>query len=379
MTRALLEIPQASPLAGYLTHQEEIDSAIRQVLARGQYILGEEVAAFEREFAGYLGVKHGVGVGSGTDALELALRAVGAGPGDFVFTVSHTAVATVAAIESVGAIPVFVDIDGATFTMDPDRLAKAVEGAKGGCPRAVIPVHLYGHPAALPDIVAVARRYGLYVIEDCAQAHGAVLHGKKTGTWGDLAAFSFYPTKNLGALGDGGLVATDNPDWANQVQRWRQYGWRERFVSETPGRNSRLDELQAAVLRVKLKYLDDENVRRRQIAAAYSQQLGDTGLLLPVCRQGAQHVFHQYVVQSSVRDSLRAWLGSHGVGTAIHYGRPVHEQPAYAGRLGAAVPLPLTEQAARQVLSLPMYPGLTDQQVGRVAKLIRTWSQERGI
>src|SRR5688572_19253148 len=242
------EILVSDPRRGYLAYRDEIDSAISRVLQGGMYILGSEVASFEREFAAYLGVAHAIGVASGTDALIVALKACGVGPGDSVITVSHTAVATVAAIELAGATPVLIDIDPDTFTLDASQL----EGAIAAHPstRAVIPVHLYGHPADMPSILDAASRHDLYVIEDCAQAHGASLAGRMAGTWGHMAAFSFYPTKNLGALGDGGAVATNDPSIAERAAALRQYGWRTRYISDFPGMNSRLDEIQSAVLRV---------------------------------------------------------------------------------------------------------------------------------
>jgi dTDP-4-amino-4,6-dideoxygalactose transaminase len=360
-------VPQNDPKAGYLDHQVEIDAAVHRVLESGWYILGREVESFERAFSAYIGVRHAVGVGNGTDALELALRACGVGPGDLVFTVSHTAVATVAAIELVGATPVLLDIDPVTHTLDPNCLEMALAHPPAGTPKAVIPVHLYGQPAAMPAITELARRHGLYVIEDCAQSHGATLAGRMTGAWGDLAAFSFYPTKNLGALGDGGMVVTDEPVLAEQVRLLRQYGWRERHISNKPGGNSRLDELQAAILRVKLQYLDAENERRRRLAQTYHTLLVDTGISLPEARPGATHVFHQYTICLPQRDALRTYLRKAGIGTLIHYPTPVHLQPAYRNRLPLVAPLPKSEQVARQVLSLPMYPQLSDDQARRVS------------
>lgn len=369
-------IPQTDPRANYLAHRDEIDAAIAAVLAGGRYILGQEVAAFEAEFAAYIGVGHAVGVASGTDALELALRAAGVGPGDAVFTVSHTAVATVAAVERCGAVPVLVDIDPTTYTMDPNRLEDAVHAVLHAPssvvrrPAAVVPVHLYGHPADMTAILAIARRYDLVVIEDCAQAHGATWCGRRVGAWGHLAAFSFYPTKNLAALGDGGAVVTDDADLAERVRLLRQYGWRRRYVSEVPGVNSRLDELQAAVLRVKLRHLDRENERRRQIAHTYTRLLAASGLVLPVSRPEAEPVYHQYVVRTPQRDALQARLTAAGIGTLVHYPQAVHQQPAYAGRLPAGGPLTHSETAVAQVLSLPMYPELTDEAVQDVVAAI---------
>lgn len=365
-----IEVPQTDPKAGYLAHQAEIDSAIQRVLDSGWYILGREVESFEQEFAAYIGVRHAIGVGNGTDALELSLRACDVGPGDLVFTVSHTAVATVAAIELAGATPVLVDIDPVTYTMDPNCLEDALARPPAGKPKAVIPVHLYGHPADMPAIMELAKRHDLYVIEDCAQSHGTTLNGRMTGAWGDIAAFSFYPTKNLGALGDGGMVVTDDPTLAERVRLLQQYGWRERYVSDIPGRNSRLDELQAAVLRVKLQYLDKENMQRQGIAQTYNTILADAGLSLPEIRSGVTHVYHQYVVRLPQRDALKAYLRQTGIGTIIHYPVPVHLQPAYQGRMPLAAPLPWTEQCVRQIISLPMFSQLSDEQVWRVADCI---------
>src|SRR5215813_7276453 len=297
MTPAIL---QSDPKANYLAHKREIDEAVRQTLDSGRYILGGQVGEFESEFAGYLGAEHCVGVANGTDALHLALRALGIGAGDVVITVAHTAVATVAAIEMAGALPVLVDIDPATFTISPEWVEDAIKSHRDQMHiKAIMPVHLYGHPADMRAICDTARRYDLKVVEDCAQAHGATIHsmgGLKVGVFGDAAAFSFYPTKNLGALGDGGAVVTNDPEVAGRVRLLREYGWRERYVSDIAGFNSRLDELQAAILRVKLRYLDAENARRREIARIYERILAGTEIGLPQCAAGAVHVYHQYVV-----------------------------------------------------------------------------------
>lgn len=363
-------VPQNDPHAGYVAHQPEINAAIQRVLNSGWYILGREVQTFEQAFAAYVGVSYAIGVGNGTDALELSLRACGVGPGDLVFTVSHTAVATVAAIELVGATPVLVDIDPTAYTMDPDSLAAALAYPPEGRPKAVIPVHLYGQPADLPAILELAHRYGLYLIEDCAQSHGATLDGRSTGSWGDIAAFSFYPTKNLGALGDGGMVVTNDASLAERVRLLQQYGWRRRYVSDIPGGNSRLDELQAAILKVKLSYLQLENSGRNALAELYDNLLEGSGLSLPTRRAGALHVYHQYVIRSLRRDTLAMCLKQKGIGTIIHYPIPIHLQPAYLERLIKVVPLSHTEQAAREVLSLPMFPQLTDTQVRHVCAAV---------
>ena len=357
-------IPCANPKAQYLAHKQEIDDAVRRVLESGWYILGDEVRAFEEEFAAYLGVSHSVGVGSGTEALHLALVACGIGHGDEVVTVSHTAVATVAAIELAGAKPVFIDIDPVTYTMDPDLLEKGITAKT----KAVLPVHLYGHPAPMEDILAIAREYGLCVIEDCAQAHGATYRDKRVGSFGDMACFSFYPTKNLGALGDGGAVVTSDPELAEKARLLREYGWAERYVSHIPGWNSRLDEVQAAILRVKLKHLDFDNSNRIKLAKLYGEGLLETGISLPMVQKGAVHVYHLHVIRVKERGSLQAYLRSIDIGVTVHYPVPVHLQPAYEK---IAVSLPNSEIAAREVLSLPMYPELTESQVQFVIDSIK--------
>lgn len=353
----------ANPAAQYLSAKADIDAAVARVLERGWYVLGEEVRAFEREFASYVGVEHGIGVGSGTDAVCLALRALGIGAGDEVVTVAHTAVATVAAIEMTGAAAVLVDIDPRTYGMDPSKLAAAI----GPRTKAIVAVHLYGHPVDLDGIVAVADAKGIPVVEDCAQAHGAALGGKRVGSVGRIAAFSFYPTKNLGALGDGGMVVTDDAELATRVRELREYGWRERYVSAITGVNSRLDELQAAVLRVKLRKLDADNDARRGHAAVYTQQLEDVSrFTLPTERPGARHVYHLYVLRTDRRDELQRTLKESGIGALVHYPVPIHQQPAYAGRLRGADRLPETERAAREVLSLPLYPELSADDLSSV-------------
>lgn len=356
-----------NPQAGYLARKAEIDAAIRQVLDKGWFILGEEVAAFEREFAAYLDLSHGIGVGSGTEALHLSLAACGVGAGDEVITVSHTAVATVSAIELTGAKPVLVDIEPDYYTLDPVQLEAAITPRT----KAVIPVHLYGQPAELDSILAVARKHGLVVIEDCAQCHGAHYRGRRTGSWGQMACFSFYPTKNLGALGDGGLVATDDAQLAAKIRALREYGWTERYVSHLAGWNSRLDELQAGLLRVKLRYLDADNAARARLAAAYDVQLQDTPLTLPQRRVDCSHVFHLYVARCPERDALQAHLKRSGVAVLVHYPVPIHRQPAYTRRLCAAGALPQTEKAAREILSLPLYPELTEAQQFAVVRAVR--------
>ena len=373
-------IPQSSPGIEYRECRREIDAAIQRVLESGWYILGREVETFEEEFAAYIGVAQAIGVANGTDALELALRATGVGPGDAVYTVSHTAVATVVAIERTGAMPVFVDIDESTFTLDPDRLEVAIAGDPrpgGARPRAIVAVHLYGQLAPMPAILDIARRHGLTVIEDCAQAHGARLEGRLAGTWGDIASFSFYPTKNLGALGDGGAVTANDPVLAERVRELRQYGWRERYVSSVPGMNSRLDEIQAAVLRAKLPHLDAGNARRRAIAARYDAALEASSIRPPAVASAGEHVYHQYVIRTAQRGALAASLARQGIGTAIHYPVPVHGQPAYVNRCPIPGTLAATEAIAGEILSLPMFPTLGDDAIDRVSGAILEWDRER--
>jgi dTDP-4-amino-4,6-dideoxygalactose transaminase len=368
-------IPQANPGAGYRALKAEIDAAVARALSSGWYILGAELRAFEAEFAAWLGVPAVIGCGNGTDAIALALRGLGIGPGATVVTVSHTAVATVAAIEMTGATPLLIDIDPVHYTMDPDPLRRVLEEPPPGLPRiaAVMPVHLYGQPADLDRIVPLCREHNVALIEDCAQAHGARLHGQRVGTFGDAATFSFYPTKNLGALGDGGAVAVSDPALAERIAALRQYGWHKHYISDEVGVNSRLDEIQAAILRVKLTHLDDQNARRAAIAATYTATLGDGPLHPPQQREGADHVFHLYVTRSADRDRAQAALKSSGIGTGIHYPAPVHLQPAYAGRIAlSSSGCPETERAAREVLSLPLYPELTDTEASTVRAALRT-------
>ena len=362
-------IPSAHPGASYLRLQKEIDGAVARVLAGGMYVLGTEGEAFEREFAAYIGVAHAVGVANGTDAVELALRAAGIGPGDRVVTVAHTAVATIAAVERIGARPCLVDISPDSYTLDPEALQRALNTYARGA-RAVVPVHLYGHPADMDAIGAIAQAHGLAVVEDCAQAHGAVYRGRKAGSLGHVAAFSFYPTKNLGAFGDGGAVVTDDPGLADRLRLLRQYGWRERYVSEIPGVNSRLDEIQAAVLRVKLSRLDEDNRRRGELAVAYACGLAGLPLKLPTVRSGCLHVFHQYTLELDQREAWRDRLRREGIGTSVLYPVPVHLQPAYQGRLAGADRLPCTEAAAGRILSLPMFPELRNDQVQHVCQAL---------
>ncbi|HWE76475.1 MAG TPA: DegT/DnrJ/EryC1/StrS family aminotransferase [Stellaceae bacterium] len=365
-------IPQADPRAGYRAHHAEIDAALARMLEGGRYILGPEVEAFEREFAAYIGARHGIGAASGTEALVLALKALDLGPDDYVATVSHTAVATVAAIELAGAKPLLIDIDPATYTIDPAKLETALIKPPGKI-AAVIPVHLYGLGADMSAISALAKGHGFRIIEDCAQSHGAFLDGRRLGGIGDLAAFSFYPTKNLGGIGDGGAVLTNDPALAARLKELREYGWRQRYISDRTGMNSRLDEMQAAILRVKLRHLDGDNAGRQAIAGIYDYGLRwCEGIGLPARRQGGTHVFHQYVLRCRDRDTLQAALKARNVGTNIHYPIPVHLQPAYKDRVAVGPGgLRESERAAREILSLPMFPELGEARAARVVAALK--------
>jgi dTDP-4-amino-4,6-dideoxygalactose transaminase len=368
-------VPQADPGAGYRDQKDEIDAAIARVLSSGRFVLGSEGEAFEREFARWLGTPHAVGCASGTDALILILRGLGFGPDSSVVTVSHTSVATVAAIEAAGAVPVLVDIEQDHYTMDLTDLEWVLSRPPDGVPpiRAVIAVHLYGQPAEMNRLLTLCRRYDVAVIEDCSQAHGALYRGQKVGTLGDGAAFSLYPTKNLGSFGDAGVLTTRDAEVAERTIRLRQYGWRDRFISADVGMNSRLDEIQAAILRVRLIRLDEKNARRRSIAAAYDGALAGSSLCPPARRPGTQHVFHQYVLRSGRRDEVQSHLHALGIGTAVHYPMPIHRQPAYAGRVALGPSgCRNTDLIVGQILSLPIFPEMTEEQVEYVCDALRS-------
>lgn len=348
---------------------EQFLEVITQVVADGIFILADNVRAFQWEIATYCGNNYAIGVASGSDALYLSLVACGVGPGDEVITTPFTFFATAGAIARAGATPVFVDIDPGTWNIDPASVEEKVTART----RAVIPVHLYGCPADMDPILALADKHGLKVIEDAAQAFGAAYKGKRVGTLGDAGCLSFFPTKNLGAFGDAGMVVTNDPEIAERMQLLRVHGARPKYHHHVLGCNSRLDELQAAILRVKLPHLDGWNAQRREIAALYGDLLrpvadavGDE-LRLPAAPDYAYHVYHQYTVQSPRRDELRAFLQAHGVGTAVYYPLPLHLQPVFASLAYREGDFPAAEAAAHQVLSLPMFPELTDEEVAYVA------------
>jgi dTDP-4-amino-4,6-dideoxygalactose transaminase/acetyltransferase-like isoleucine patch superfamily enzyme len=359
-------VPFVDLKAQYRQIRPEIQDALNRVLDGGAYVLGEEVAAFEQEFAAYSGGAFGIALNSGTSALHLALLAAGIGPGDEVITVPFTFVATVAAVLYTGARPVLVDIDPRSLTLDVAQLERAV----GPRTKAILPVHLYGQPADMDPIRAIARRHGLVVIEDAAQAHGAEYKGRRAGSLGDLGCFSFYPGKNLGAYGEGGLVVTDNPEYARTIRMLRDWGQERKYHHVLKGYNFRMEGFQGAILRVKLRRLEAWTEARRAHAARYDRLLADAPLRTPAAMADTRHVYHVYAVRSDRRDGLQESLLSAGVQTGIHYPIPVHLQPAYADLGYGAGDFPEAERAAREVLSLPMYPELTDELQTTVADAI---------
>jgi dTDP-4-amino-4,6-dideoxygalactose transaminase len=365
-------IPCSNPRAQYLSHREAIDRAVLRVLDAGRYVHGPECSAFEQEFAVHAGARFGIGVANGTDAIEISLRALGIGAGDEVVTTSHTAVATVAGITRTGATPVLADIDPTYFTLAPD----AVERALSPRTRAVVAVHLYGQPAELEALSSIAERRGIALIEDSAQAHGAEYAQHRVGSIGRFGCFSFYPTKNLGAIGDGGMIVTSDEGLAQKCRELREYGWDAQRVCRSAGVNSRLDELQAAILRVKLATLDADNARRAAIAALYDARLQATTLTLPRVRPNTRHAYHLYVVRTARRDELLAHLARAGVAAGVHYAVPVHLQPGFAERVKVSGTLSETERAAQTVLSLPMYPELSHDDAAAVVAALQSWEQK---
>jgi dTDP-4-amino-4,6-dideoxygalactose transaminase len=364
-------VPFLSLQAATQELRAEIDSAIGRVLDSGYFLLGKELEAFEKEFAEYAGVKHCVGVGNGLEALILSLKALGVGPGDEVLVPSNTYIATWLAVSYVGASPVPVEPDERTYNIDPKKIASAItKNTKG-----ILPVHLYGQPADMDPIRDIAAKHGLWILEDAAQAHGARYKGKRTGGLGDIAGWSFYPGKNLGALGDGGAVTTNSDELADRVRVLRNYGSRIKYLNEVKGVNSRLDEIQAAVLRVKLRHLDNWNERRREIAAQYHEGLKNSGLVLPYVPDWANPAHHLFVVRTDRRDALRQHLEKAGVGVLIHYPIPPHLQSAYKDMGMQRGSLPISERIHEQVLSLPIGPQLTESQAATVIRAILEFKQ----
>ncbi|MGO9008539.1 MAG: DegT/DnrJ/EryC1/StrS family aminotransferase [Bryobacteraceae bacterium] len=357
--------------APYLELKDEIDEATYRVVSGGLYLLGRELEAFEGEYAEYLGVRYCVGVGNGLDALHLSLVALGVGPGDQVLVPSNTYIATWLAVSYAGAIPVPVEPDERTYNIDPERVEAAITDRT----KAIIPVHLYGQPADMDPILAIARRRGLWVLDDAAQAHGARYKGRRVGGLADVTAWSFYPGKNLGAFGDGGAVTTNDSAVADRVRVLRNYGSRKKYFNEVRGFNSRLDEIQAAVLRVKLRHLDAWNERRSEIAEVYGRDLQGCGVLLPEVPKWAAPVCHLYVIRSGQRDGLQEYLKTRGIHTIIHYPVPPHLQDAYNDLGLREGSLPISERIHREVLSLPMGPHLTEPEVAAVVRAIHEFGQ----
>ncbi len=361
----MLQVPFGDLKRQYEALRGELDAAAARVLASGWYILGPEVRAFEAAFAASCGVAHAVGVANGTEALQLALVALGVGPGDEVITVANAGPYSTVTILQAGARPVYVDVDERSHTLDPQALAAAITPRT----KAIMPVHLYGRMADMEAILAIADRHGIPVVEDCAQAHGARRDGRAAGSLGACGCFSFYPTKNLGALGDAGAIVTNDAALAEKVRRLREYGWERKYYTGEPGGiNSRLDELQAALLAAKLPHLAEWNALRRERAGWYRELLAGLPLILP--EDDESHVYHLYVVRAANRDQLQAALQARGIGTAVHYPVPVHCQPVYA-RFAPPGGLPVTERLAREVLSLPLYPELTQAEVEAVVAAVR--------
>jgi dTDP-4-amino-4,6-dideoxygalactose transaminase len=359
-------IPILDLKAQYQSIKDEVDAAVLGVMASGHFVLGPNVKALEAEVAEYVGCQYGIGVASGTDALRLSLAALDIGPGDEVITTPFTFVATANTISHSGARPVFVDIDPRTFNIVPAQIEAAVNERT----RAIVPVHLYGQPAEIDAIMKIARQHDLYVIEDCAQAIGAEDDGRRVGSFGDVACFSFYPTKNLGAYGDGGMVTTNNSEIAERVDVLRRQGGKTKYYHEVLGFNSRLDEMQAALLRVKLRHLDDWQAGRRRVASRYDELLRELDVAIPFVRSDVTHVYHQYTIRVPRRDELHQFLKEHGIGSMIYYPLPLHLQGLYQDLGYTEASLPFSEEAGREVLSLPMYPELTEEQIRRVAEVI---------
>jgi dTDP-3-amino-3,4,6-trideoxy-alpha-D-glucose transaminase len=364
---SLSAIPFNDLRRGVAELRDDLDAALARVLDSGWFVLGNEGQVFEEEFAAAVDAPYAVGVGSGTDALELALRALGIGPDDEVVTQANTCVPTVSAIERAGATPVLCDVEAEAGTMDPDSL----RGALGAKTRAVVPVHLYGQCADVDAILDLCSEQGIAVVEDCAQAVGAELRGRQAGSIGTLGCFSFYPTKNLAALGDGGAVVTGDAEVAERLRLLRQYGQTDRYRHVTEGVNSRLDEVQAAILRTRLPHLQRWNARRAEIASAYAHALAETPVR-PLARlEGRNHVFHLFVVEAPDREALRAHLEEAGIGTLIHYPTPIHGHPPYRSLATGPVTLSVSERLCERILSLPIYPELRDDEVERVTETLR--------
>ena len=367
-------IPFSDPQASYKAHWHEANEAIRRVLDSGCYILGEEVDSFEKEFAYFHGEDfHAVGIANGTDAIALCLKGLGLGTGDEIITPSHTAVATVAGIEQADCTPVFADINPNTRCIDP----KSIEERLATNTKAIMPVHIYGQPAEMHRILELAKAHHLAVVEDCSQAHGAEINGQKVGTFANISAFSCYPTKNLGGTGDAGMILCRSKEFAEKIKSLRQYGWNEARESIIPGFNSRLDEMQAAILRVKLQHLADDNFKRRTIALRYNEGFKDLPITLPALAETELHAMHLYVIECERRNELMEYLRFHQIGASQHYPLAVHQHAAYAHRIRGGDDLPVTEHFYQRNLTLPMYPELAEVSIEHIISMVQIWFREK--
>lgn len=369
-----LAVPFMDLKAQYHSLKDELDNAVLAVLGRGDFILGRDVGLLEEEFAKFCGTKHAIGVDTGLSAIELVLRALNIGAGDEVITVANTFIATVLGASASGAIPVLVDCDPDTYNIDPGKIEAAITEKT----KAIIPVHLYGQPADMDPILEIAKKHNLYVLEDAAQAHGAYYKGQRAGSIGDAGTFSFYPAKNLGAYGDGGMIVTNNDDVAQTVRMYRNYGQSKKYHHDVKGTNCRLDTVQAAVLRVKLNHIDDWNGLRNQHAAYYTEQLSDTGFGLPVVAADTESVWHLYVIRTTQREALMEFMAERNISTGIHYPVPVHMHPAYSELNHLQGQFPNTEQYASEIVSLPMYPELTPELLDHVVKGLKDFEALHG-
>lgn len=363
----------ANPRSQYLGKKKKILSAIKQTLNSERYVLGNNVSKFEKEFAKYIGVKHAAGVANGTDALEIGLKTIGIKENDEVITVSHTALATVAAICSVGATPVLVDIKEEDFLINEELIEEKITKKT----KAIICVHIYGQTANISKIKKICKKKKIFLIEDVSQAHGSYFKNKKAGTFGIFSTFSFYPTKNLGAIGDGGAICSNNENIINKVKKIREYGWDKNRISSLLGRNSRLDELQASILNIKLYDLDSDNNKRKKLAKEYYKHLDKSNLRLPFIRNIKEHVFHLFVIRTKFRDKLLNYLRKNKIYAGIHYPIPIHLQPAYKKIIKKKFKLPVTEKVSKDIISLPLYPELSLKDVKLVSNIINSFFKNK--
>ena len=364
-SKNFMNIPFANPQAQFNSYRDEIEKSILNVVRGNKYILGDQLQLLEDEFASFIGTKYSIGVANGTDAIEISLKALNIGTGDEVITVSHTAVATVAAIEAANATPILIDINEEDYILDPNLISNSITSKT----KAIILVHLYGQSGNIELIKKICESNNIYLIEDASQAHGAFFGEKRLGNHGIIGTFSCYPTKNLGAIGDAGLITTNDEEIAKNIRKIREYGWEERYISSIKGRNSRLDEIQAAILRIKLKNLDKDNNKRKKIANLYNQELnGDFSK--PFILPNRDHVYHLYVIRTKLRDELKSFLINQGIYTGIHYPVPIHLQKAYEKKINLGSKLNITEKVSKEIISLPIYPEIPISDVKKVIKFV---------